>query len=446
MSTYVDSMVLPDDQVVTAEPPRRRWSPATRVAFRFCFVYFLSFCLSVELVTVWWGGFLTKDAGERVIGWESRQLSPIVAWVGAHVFGVRSQYHPSRGGDIMYYWVWVFCLLVLAAVATVVWSVLDRRRVRYPVLHTWFQVFLRICLASQMFYYGTIKVFPIQMRFELARMVEPWGDFSPMSVLWQQVASSRPYEMSLGAAEIVAGLLLIVPRVAPLGAVLSAVSMLQVFLLNLSFDVPVKLYALHLLLIAVVLAAPHLRRLMEVFVSDHPVERPREHALFGTGRANRIAVGAQVLLGIWILAALVDRGWTITRQEEPRSPLYGIWDVAEYSVAGQELPPLTTDTQRWRRIVFDDVPAQTSVQSMNDSLTRYRADVDQDRHTLSLTDPGSHARLCVLTYTRPRPDRLTLDGQLDGRPVHMALELLDLQKFPQLSRGFHWVQEDQYKH
>ncbi|MEU7145865.1 DoxX family protein [Nocardia sp. NPDC046473] len=446
MSTYVDSIALQDDREVNEETPQRRWHSATLVAFRFYFAYLLLFCLSTGQIMVRWGGFLTNDAGESVLGWEARQLSPVVDWVGSQVFGVQARYHPSRGGDIMYYWVWAFCLLVLAVVVAVIWSVLDRRRTQYTMLYTWFQVFLRICLASQMFFYGTLKVFPVQMRFELARMIEPWGDFSPMSVLWQQVASSRPYEMSLGAAEIVAGLLLILPRTALLGALLSAVSMLQVFVLNLAFDVPVKLFAFQLLLLSLVLAAPHARRLRDAFLSDGPVERSRAQTLFRTVRANRIAAGAQVLLGMWILAALVDQSWTITKMEAPKSPLYGIWNIEEYSVAGHELPPLTTDTQRWRRIVFDDVPAQTSVQSMDDSLTKYRADVDQDRNTLTLKDPNNRARVFVLTYTRPQPDRLTLDGQLDGQPVHMRLAQVDLQKIPQLARGFHWVQEDAYKH
>src|SRR5207247_5053937 len=39
----------------------------------------------------------------------------------------------------------------------------------------------------------------------------------------------------------------------------------------------------------------------------------------------------------------------------PRSPLYGIWDVAQMSVDGQVRSPLLNDyDRRWRRVIFDD--------------------------------------------------------------------------------------------
>jgi hypothetical protein len=42
------------------------------------------------------------------------------------------------------------------------------------------------------------------------------------------------------------------------------------------------------------------------------------------------------------------------------------------------------------------------------------------------------------------PDRLRLDGKLDGREVTMALERVDLADFTPQNRGFHWVQEYPY--
>lgn len=90
----------------------------------------------------------------------------------------------------------------------------------------------------------------------LAQLLQPYGTLSPASVLWLQVGSSHPYEMALGAVEVIAGLLLFVPRTAVLGTMLSLASMAQVFLMNMTFDVPVKLLSFHLLLISLVLLAP----------------------------------------------------------------------------------------------------------------------------------------------------------------------------------------------
>ena len=48
-----------------------------------------------------------------------------------------------------------------------------------------------------------------------------------MAMLWTQVGSAPAYEVALGAAEVLAGLLLFWPRTATLGAMLSVISMAQ---------------------------------------------------------------------------------------------------------------------------------------------------------------------------------------------------------------------------
>jgi hypothetical protein len=50
--------------------------------------------------------------------------------------------------------------------------------------------------------------------------------------------------------------------------------MAQVFMLNMSFDVPVKILSFHLLLMSLVLLAPQIRRLANVLVLERPSEPP----------------------------------------------------------------------------------------------------------------------------------------------------------------------------
>jgi hypothetical protein len=75
-------------------------------------------------------------------------------------------------------------------------------------------------------------------------------------VLWRQVGRSYPYEALLGAVEVPAGILLFVPRTATPGAPVGFASMARVLMLNMTFDVPVKILSFHLLLTRLVLSAP----------------------------------------------------------------------------------------------------------------------------------------------------------------------------------------------
>ncbi len=72
--------------------------------------------------------------------------------------------------------------------------------------------------------------------------------------------------MLAGLAEVAAGVLLVVPRTAMLGAWLCLFDMVQVFVLNMAYDFGLKQLSFHLILMAGVLVAPDLPRLADVFL------------------------------------------------------------------------------------------------------------------------------------------------------------------------------------
>jgi hypothetical protein len=113
---------------------------------------------------------------------------------------------------------------------------------------------------------ASLKVIPIQMPYpDLTRLIEPFGNFSPMGILWSSIGISPAYEIFAGCAETLGGLLLIFPRTAIFGALICLADMLEVFMLNMTYDVNVKLISVHLILLALLLLTPDLRRLVNVF-------------------------------------------------------------------------------------------------------------------------------------------------------------------------------------
>jgi hypothetical protein len=417
------------------------WHPLTRIAFRFCFIYFGLFCLWFAQIVFVYLGIAGRWLPDDAIMWQMVLLDPVMTWVGQHVFGIGAALHRDSGsGDQAGIWVGVFCVLVVALVATAVWSAVDHRRPAYPRLSAWFLAFVRLCLAGQMLFYGVAKLIPTQMpEPPLQALLRPYGDLSPASVLWLQVGSSHPYEMMLGAVEVLGGLLLVWTRTATLGALVSLASMAQVFMLNMTFDIPVKLLSFHLLIMSVVLLAPQAQRLANLLVLQRHSEPVSQPELFTSARANVIAGWAQAVLGLWALIGCVAMGWQEWHEDgggRQKPPLYGIWAVTGYTVDAVAVPPLTTDQSRWQRLVFDE-PGVVTYQRMNGALVTAPATVDD--HALSL--PELNAKLSV---ERPAPDRLRLNGQLDGRAVTMSLERIDLNGFTLRNRGFNWFQDYPY--
>lgn len=419
-----------------------RWNLASRIAFRFCFVYFTLFCVTNQVLSSLLPNPLFDIPDPSGFG----PVRVTVFWAAAHLFHAKLPlvYSGSGSGDKTFDWVLVFCLLVTAAAAAGVWSALDRRRETYATMYKWFRLFMRFALASQLLVYGMDKAIPLQMPFPyLTRLLEPYGNFSPMGVLWSSIGASPGYEIFTGCAEMLGGILLFFPRTTMLGALIGLADMTEVFMLNMTYDVPVKLFSFHLVLMSLFLLAPELRRLANFVFGTGAVGPSTQPPLFQSRRANRIALAAQIVFGAWLVGMGAYGGWTAWHTfggGRTKSLLYGIWNVDELSIDGQVHSPLLTDSDRWRRVVFD-FPQSVAFQRMDDSLASFGASIDAHNKTIALTKAKDKNWKAKLTFERQANDRATIDGEMDSHQVHMQLQLVNRSKFLLVSRGFHWIQE-----
>ena len=423
--------------------PPVRWNLGLRIGFRFICIYFTLFSLSNQI-------FSEFVPIPKVSIPDLGILPPmrqITFWTAAHIFRVQGQlvYRGSGSGDKTFDWVQVFLFLAVAAASTVIWSVLDRRRPNYIIFHKWFSLVLRFALASEMFLYGISKIIPVQMRFPyLMQLVAPAGKFAPMSVLWFSVGASPAYEIFTGCAETLGGLLLIFPRTATLGALVCLADMIQVFTLNMTYDVPVKLLSFHLLLFSLFLLAPERERIVSFFLfPDRPTPPSTQPPLWRSPRALRIAVILQVVFGFCLVGVNVlnrINAWHTYGDGRPKPSLYGIWDVEQMTIDGQVRSPLINDYGRWRRVVFD-VTTFTSFHRMDDSVEYFGSSIDDKAKVLKLTSFQDKNWKASLAFDRPVQDQLILDGSMDGHKIHMQLKLFDRNKFPLVNRGFHWINE-----
>lgn len=440
----VESAAVPQSE---SPAPVEHWGLVLRIAFRFCVTYFTLFGLSNQIL----GGLFQipkVDIPELSGHWPLRQIT---FWTAAHIFRIKHDlvYTGSGSGDKTFDWILAFCLLVIATGITLVWSFLDRRRPNYLTFHKWFRLALRFALASEMFLYGLDKMIPLQMSFPyLTRLLEPYGNFSPMAVLWSSIGASRSYEIFAGCAETLGGILLLTPRTTTLGALVCLADMIQVFMLNMTYDVPVKLFSFHLILFSLFLLAPDARRLLQFFFTDHAIAPARQTPLFRSMRANHIAVILQVAFGMYLIGMGIYSGvdaWHQYGGGRPKSSLYGIWNVEQMSIDGQVRPGMLTDQDRWRRVVFD-FPTLASFQRPDDTFTGFGASISDTAKTLTLTKPADKNWKATFAFVRPAPDQLALNGTMDGHKIQLQLKLLDRGKFTLINRGFHWINEYPFQH
>jgi uncharacterized membrane protein YphA (DoxX/SURF4 family) len=302
-----------------------------------------------------------------------------------------------------------------------------------------FSIFIRLALAAQMFEYGVTKVIPNQFRAPpLVTLVQPVGNQTLEGILWAfHRVPPQGYEIFLGCAELLGGILLLVPRTATLGALICLADMTQVFILNMTYDIGLKQVSFHLVLLSLFLLSADYARLANLFF----LERASE----ASPRSSRAVLGLQMVLGIYLIGAQTFinwKYWNVAGGGAPKSELYGIWNVEEISVDGQARTPDSLDyDRRWRRVIFDS-PHTIAFQRTDDSIAHFGALIDSRTHSISLTKGSSKTWKSSFTFDRPVEDRLILDGDMDNRRIHLTLQLVDLDSLPLLNSTFRWVRPD----
>ena len=148
--------------------------------------------------------------------------------------------------------------------------------------HVWLRDFLRTylryVLAVTMLGYGLAKAGFISTQFGSAsgpneyQLARTYGESSPMGLLWTFMAASPAYTFFAGMGEVIGGVLLVFRRTMTLGAIVTFGVMTNVMMLNFCYDVPVKQYSFHLMIMALIIAMPDLSRLMNVLLFNRATE------------------------------------------------------------------------------------------------------------------------------------------------------------------------------
>jgi hypothetical protein len=402
-------------------------------------------------------------------------MDKAVVWTGQKVFGVEIQYRPGGSGDTTWNYVQVFMYAVVAAAvallwtlaATLRWVIRHRERPAYPRLHEWLRVYVRFYLASVMVGYGMAKVIKNQFPSPSTDwLLVPYGESSPMRLLWTFMGASEGYTVFTGAGEMLGGLLLCTRRTTLLGALVTFGVMVHVAALNYCYDVPVKLFSTHLVLMSVFLMAPDLPWLAKVLVlGKRSVPRP-----IAPLTPWRWLNWTLVVLRTLIVVAYVGTGlhgvYKMSKQFgdlAPKPPLYGLWEVEEFARDGKDHPPLTTDADRWQRVVFTKQgfrggPMFAITNMRNKPVVFYPVTVDLEAKAITLSrqtgPPGGDAKPVeyVLAYQEPEPGVMVVEGDLElpesrkfvKHHVRVRLRHIPEEKFLLRGRGFHWINEMPY--
>ena len=278
-------------------------------------------------------------------------------------------------------------------------------------------VFLSMVLMK----YGVDKLFKAQFYLpEPNLLYTPLGKLDKDILFWSTMGTSYEYNLFMGMMELIPALLILFSRTRKIGLLIASGVLLNVFVINLSFDISVKLFSFLLLALSVFLLYPYLTK---------------------TNQSNKNNIDAKPIKKwmtplILVIIAAESFGPSVLRGSfnddlAPRPYLHGAYSVVQQNFT--EGNPLF---DRKIKRVFIHRDGYIIFQMMNDDMLDFKLEIDQGAQRLTLTDYSGGQ--CELNYRYShKTENLEIISTL-GTPL-LTTKTLNWRKLPVLQKQFHWT-------
>lgn len=416
-----------------------QWTAGRKIAIRFFFLFFVLYIL-----------FNPNGVLPGIDGLFEIYIQPfhqLIPWIGKNILHLPYDItvFTNGSGDTTYDYVVILFIAVTALAGCLLWTLLDRRRTSFNQLYYWLTVIVRYYAAFTMLTYGFVKVFKLQFPSpSLTRLLQPYGESSPMGLAWTFMGYSKGYNYFTGYAEVLGGVLLLFRRTATAGAIVTMIVMGNVMAMNYSFDIPVKLLSTMIVIMCIFLLEKDFIRLIHFFFLNKPTAAPNTAAPPIRKKWLRYSlVTLKVLLLGYTFLSIGYGSYSALSQygdAAPRPPLYGIYDVSTFVRNNDTLPPLKTDSIRWNKLIISYNGGAT-VKLINDSTRRYVFKPDTVARKIIMYPVTDTSYKAALTYTIPEKDIYEIRGRYKTDSLYIRLKKFDLNNFLLVKRGFNWINE-----
>jgi hypothetical protein len=263
-----------------------------------------------------------------------------------------------------------------------------------------------------------------------------------MRFSWLFIGYSAQYQFFSGAVETVAGVLLLFRRTSTLGAFVAASVFLNVVMMNLCYDIPVKLFSIHLFAFSVFLLLGDAKRLFDFFVLNRPTQ-PSPHLILPKPWMRWTQLGLKVAFVILFGLMPFYDIYSSSQQQSAEKPSK---QIASGFYAVDQFQSTLPDSLRWTDVVFEEGPMGSIRTADTLFRQRYRRGyfaytLDSTKRTIGFKKfPDDSAFIFTLAYTLPDTNHLLLRGKLRNDTVMIALSR-QKRHFQLAERQFHWLSE-----
>ncbi len=273
--------------------------------------------------------------------------------------------------------------------------------------------------------YGIDKLFQYQFYApEPNTLFTPLGMLSKDILFWSSMGTSAGYNTFMGLLEVIPALLLLHHRTRLLGGLFAFGVLVNVLAINFSFDITVKLLSMFLVIVAIYVIAPSLKKLYAFFISNSVVGEQAKIRLVLSSKARLMVKSiVVVLLFTEVLFSYVEIGSMNGRTREkiahfgsyeastPDSAILGVKNVKRIHVHSKGY------------LILEDE---------NGHFTDFAIRIAPDQ---SILVRKKNARIFVVK----NGTKAEFDLREKGRNLKIITRKIDLDALPARDDSFHWT-------
>ncbi len=364
--------------------------------------------------------------------------------IGNQILGIKNLETIERtgSGDTTFSYISIITTLLLAFALTIPLILIKREKLIQNIF-TWLYTYSRYYLGTFLLIYGIAKFMNGGQFGELSiyNLEQTLGDKSPMGLLWTFMGYSKTYTIFTGIVEVLAGLLLFFRRTKIIGSLISIAAMTNVMLLNYCYDVPVKLFSTHLVLISVFIISPFIKSLFDFFILKKKTQLDEIKITLPKPWGTIKNISKYIVLGGAFIFVMIQL-FISNSSENEELLLEGKNKVELFVINNDTIQPIQTDSVRWKKLLVSNKYSNTAqIIFMNDSTQNFQYFEIEDKQQIRLKPFGNSQEIYKLNYEQMDSSNYQLQGIFLGDSIEIHINNIHSSELPLIKRPFHWIQE-----
>ena len=330
----------------------------------------------------------------------------------------------------------IFWLLISIIIAWICKPYYTKKKIW--AFYCYIQIFARYYLAFVLFIYGFDKVDYNQFKAPPSTLAAPIGDVQPIQIFRSFMNTSKSYEFFAGFIEIAAAVLLLFRRTSILGSLLGILVLLNVLMLNIGFDISLKLEIINLIFFCIYIFIPHIKNILTYFLSLQDKFLPDNNSqIYGSKKWIKYVLKISIIGIVVFMLVHLEIRWYNETNFPPYKNLMGTHIVNDMKIAGKDVEY----EKKWKKLTFNYDPS-FGLELMNAAGGGFVFTLDTVRRVLDFRQVTPEKAFGVdtmvngkLYYTNVQKDLWKFEGIFNNDSISFTTRQIEIYDNP-LLRGY----------